>query len=261
MSKPWGNCTIAPDADIHEGVVLQDGVHIGKGAIIYPGVEIGSGSFIGPYCTIGEPVTAYYADCNKHAYKKTRIGAHSIVRSHSVIYEDVDIGQNFQCGHRVAIREGTRMGAHCSAGTVTDIQGCCTIGNYVRMHSNVHIGQMSVIEDFVWIYPYVVLTNDPFPPMNLMKGVTIREFAQIATGAILMPGVTIGQDAIVGAGAVVRSDVPIERVFVGVPAKDICSVRTLRDETGAALYPWKEHLKEDRGYPWQRHEFGPGEKA
>ena len=28
------------------------------------------------------------------------------------------------------------------------------------MHSNVHVGQLSVIDDFVWIFPYVVLTND-----------------------------------------------------------------------------------------------------
>ena len=110
---------------------------------------------------------------------------------------------------------------------------------------------MSVIEDYVWIYPYVVLTNDPYPPMNMMRGVTIQTFAQVATGAILMPGVTIGRDALVGAGAVVRADVSAERVVVGVPAKDICSVRELRDESGAPLYPWREHLKEFRGYPWQ----------
>jgi acetyltransferase-like isoleucine patch superfamily enzyme len=254
MKKVWVNCTVAPDAEVHEGVILHEGVHVGKGAIIYPSVEIGSGSFIGPYCTIGEPVASFYTEDGKHAFKSTKIGQRAIIRSHSIIYEDVDIGQNFQCGHRVAIREGTRIGTFCSAGTVSDIQGQCTIGNYVRMHSNVHIGQMSVIEDYVWIYPYVVLTNDPYPPMNLMKGVTIREFAQVATGAILMPGITIGRDAIVGAGAVVRVDVPSERVVVGVPAKDICSVRTLRDESGHALYPWREHLKEDRGYPWQRPE-------
>lgn len=249
--KQGKSCFIAPDAEIHDGVSMGEGVRIGKGSIVYPGVEIGRDSFIGPYCTLGEPASAYYTDPEHHSFKPTRIGAGTIVRSQSIIYEDVFIGDGFQCGHRVAIREGTRMGCHCSLGTVSDIQGRCTIGNYVRLHSNVHIGQMSVIEDYVWIYPYVVLTNDPYPPMNLMRGVTVRQFAQIATGAIVLPGVEIGRDALVGAGALVRQNVPDERVVVGVPAKNICSVRDLRDDQGRALYPWKEHLKENRGYPWQ----------
>jgi len=245
------NCTISKDAEIHDGVVLGDNVRVGKGAILYPGVEIGNGSFIGPYCTIGEPTASFYSQPSTHKYKTTRIGEGSNIRSYSIIYEDVLLGDGFQCGHRVSIREGARFGIHCSLGTVSDVQGQCEIGNHVRMHSNVHIGQLSRIEDYVWIYPYVVLTNDPYPPMNLMRGVTIRQFAQIATGAILMPGVEIGRDALVGAGAVVRKDVPAERVVVGVPAKEVCSVRDLRDDQGNPLYPWKEHLKEYRGYPWQ----------
>lgn len=245
-----GGC-VAADAEIHEGVRLGKSVRVGKGAILYPGVELGDGVFIGPYCIIGEPMAAYYTESASHRFATTKIGAGAVIRSHSVIYEDVVIGDHFQCGHRVAIREGTRIGDHCSVGTVSDIQGKCTIGNHVRMHSNVHVGQMSLIEDYVWIYPYVVLTNDPYPPHNLMRGVTIRMFAQIATGAILLPGVDIGRDALVGAGALVRQNVPPERVVVGVPGKDICSVRDLRDGDNRPIYPWKDYLAENRGYPWQ----------
>lgn len=245
-------CVIAGDALIHDGVFLEDGVRIGKGCILYPGVRIGAGSIVGPYSMIGEPAADYYQSPDEHEFMPTEIGAGSVVRSHSVIYEDVIIGVRFQSGNRVSIREGARIGSYCSVGTVSDIQGRCTIGNYVRMHSNVHIGQMSVIEDYAWIYPYVVLTNDPYPPMNLMRGVTVRQYAIVATGAILLPGIEVGQDALVGAGALVRKSVPAERVVVGVPARDVGSVRSLRDGEGRPLYPWKEHMTEQRGYPWQR---------
>lgn len=96
------------------------------------------------------------------------------------------------------------------------------------MHSNVHVGQLSTIEDYVWIYPHVVLANDPYPPMGELIGVTIKEYAQVATSSVIMPGVIIGVNALVGAQALVKKDVTDERVVVGVPAKDICSVRDLK---------------------------------
>ena len=79
-----------------------------------------------------------------------------------------------------------------------------------------------------------------------------RKFAQIAAHATIMPGVEIGENAIIGAGALVRKKVPPERVIVGNPGKDICSVRDLKDDEGNSIYPWKEFLKDYRGYPWQQ---------
>jgi acetyltransferase-like isoleucine patch superfamily enzyme len=110
---------------------------------------------------------------------------------------------------------------------------------------------MSIVEDYVWIYPYVVLTNDPYPPLGNLKGVTVRKFAQIATFSVIMPGVEIGENALVGACTCVRKDVPPEQVIVGNPGVDKCSVRDLRDDKGNQIYPWKDHLKDYRGYPWQ----------
>ncbi|MFA5300551.1 MAG: hypothetical protein WC389_20380, partial [Lutibacter sp.] len=148
----------------YHDVSTGDNVVIGHGAIIYPNVVIGDNSFIGPYSTIGEPTGSFYsknsACVDKHDFKKTIIGANSVIRSHAIIYEDVDIGEGFQCGHRVTIREKSKFGINCSVGTLSDIQGTVLIGNYVRLHSNAHVGQHSIIGDYVWIFPYVVLTND-----------------------------------------------------------------------------------------------------
>lgn len=261
--------SIASTAIIHEGVSIGENVVIKDFAVIYPGVKIGdnveigigsilknnvavsNNTFIGDYCIIGEVSLDYYLDNKNYENLKTTIGKNAIIRSNSMIYEDVIIGDKFQSGHRITIREATIIGENCSVGTLCDIQGKVNIGNYVRLHSNVHIGQLSTIENFVWIYPYVVLTNDPYPPMGNLKGVTIKEYAQVATSSVVMPGVTIGVNALIGANSLVRKDVPEESVLVGNPGKVICSVRELRDDEGNQIYPWKDYLTDFRGYPWQ----------
>lgn len=65
-------------------------------------------------------------------------------------------------------------GKNLQIGTLSDLQGHCEIGDYVRLHSNVHI--KSVPGNFVWIFPYVVLTNDPYPPSDSLVGVTVQDF-------------------------------------------------------------------------------------
>jgi len=230
-------------------------VHIGEGTVIHDNVEIGDNVIIGEYCVIGAPSSPKYYD-NKEEYESeaTKIGSNSFIRPFTLISEGVEIGEHFQCGDKVMMRKGTKIGHHSSVGTLCDLQGKLEIGNYVRLHSNVHLGMLTKIEDYVWIYPFVVATNDPNPPMGNLIGVTIKEFAQIATGSILFPGVTIGRNAFIGACSVVRKSVDDERVVAGVPAIDRCSVRELKDVNGEPYLPWKEHLKENRGYPWQTQE-------
>ena len=163
----------------YHDVTIGNNVNIGHGSIIYPNVVIGDNTFIGPYSILGEPTGSFYNEnsvsVEKHDFKKTIIGPNSVIRSHSIIYEDVEIGDGFQSGHRITVREKSVLGINCSVGTLSDIQGSVSIGKYVRLHSNAHIGQHSIIEDYAWIYPYVVLTNDPHPPVYSPKGVTIKK--------------------------------------------------------------------------------------
>ena len=54
-----------------------------------------------------------------------------------------------------------------------------------------------------------------------------------------------------GAHSVVTKNVDAEMLVLGNPARVKCSVREIRDENGNQIYPWKDHIKEYRGYPWQ----------
>ena len=246
---------ISKSAIIREGVkigknvIIEDNVFIDYDTIIRDNVHIKAGTTVGARCILGEYLMDFYADRENKVHPLV-IGANSLIRSETIIYGDTVIGDNFQSGHRVTIREKANIGHHVRIGTLSDIQGDCQIGNYVNMHSNVHIGQKSTIKDYVWIFPYVILTNDPTPPSETLLGVTIDEFAIVATGTVVLPGCHIGKDALVGAGAIVTKDVGEMKVVVGNPAKEISDVTKICDKkTGRAIYPWRYTF--DRGMPWR----------
>jgi len=152
------------------------------------------------------------------------------------------------------VREHSVIGHHVRLGTNADIQGYCQIGDYVRMHSAVHIGQHTRVGNFVWIFPYVVFTNDPHPPSEFVEGVSVADFAVIGARAVLMPGIQIGEHAVVGAGSVVYRDVPARFVVAGNPARRIASIDQIKNPmTGEPAYPWPEQFS--RGMPWQETGF------
>lgn len=242
------NITIGHNCIIEDNVIIGDNTYIDNNSVIRRGVSIGNNSFIGANCIIGEYLMDFCNDRRYHEHLLS-LGTNALVRSGSIIYAGSEIGDNFQTGHQVTIREKSKIGNNVSIGTLSDIQGNCKIGNYVRLHSNVHIGQLSVIDDFVWIYPYVVLTNDPTPPSNEFVGVHVHSFAIVATGSIIMPGLDIGQDSLIGAGAIVTKSIEPYAVAVGNPAKTISDVRKIKNKiTGELVYPWREHFS--NYMPW-----------
>lgn len=195
-------------------------------------------------------MNSYYRDRDGYENPKTFIRENSLIRSHCIIYAGCQIGANFQSGHRVTIREYSKFGANCSVGTLSDIQGYVEFGDYCRLHSNVHIGQGSKLGNFVFVYPYVVFTNDPTPPSNLCVGPQVGDFSQIATGTVLLPGIKIGKHCLIGAASVVSKDVNDFMLALGCPAKEIKNVYQIRDrDTGISHYPWPLHF--DRGMPWE----------
>ena len=252
-AKIGQNVLIRPGTVIEDNVVIGDNCVIDYGAILRENVTLGPDSFVGAGCILGEYLADYYTDyVNK--YHPLSIGPGALLRSGTILYGDTRIGEGFSTGHRVTIREQTVIGDHVSIGTLSDLQGFCQVGDWVHMHSNVHIGQKSSIGNYCWIYPYVVLTNDPTPPSETLNGVTVEDFAVVCTGSVVLPGLVIGRDALVGAGCVVTKDVPAEAVMVGNPGKVRGSVRDVKDPaTGQSVYPWRYTFR--RGTPWQDSDY------
>ena len=236
------NSLIHPTALVSPSAKLAANVIIGPFTVVHDNVHVGSGTRIDGFCELGYPTAL--ADG-----QPLIIGCDSVIRSHSIFYQGSHFGDGLVTGHRVTVREKTKAGRNLQIGTLGDIQGHCVIGDYVRFHSNVHIGQHSQIGNYVWIFPYVVLTNDPHPPSEFMMGVTVEDFAAIATMSIILPGVTVGKGALVGAHSSVSRNVDADTVVAGTPAKFVCETSKikLKDGSNSSAYPWRKHFH--RGYP------------
>lgn len=228
---------------VSKAAKIHNSVKIGDYCKIYDNVVVEKDCIIEDYTTLGYP-----SSLRDGSPLVIRQG--SLIRSYSLFYEGSEFGPRLMTGHRVSVRERTMAGENLQIGTLSDFQGHCSIGNYVRTHSNVHIGQGSEIANYCWIFPYVVLTNDPHPPSDGFRvGCKVEEYAVISTSSCVLPGVVIGAGSLIAACALVTKDVLPGRIAGGVPAKDLGPVGNikLRNGSGQPAYPWRRHFH--RGYP------------
>jgi UDP-3-O-[3-hydroxymyristoyl] glucosamine N-acyltransferase len=117
---------------------IADNAEIGPFSIIHANVELASGCRIGAYCELG--IESPLSNGTPLIIEKD-----SVIRSHSVFYESSRFGEKLITGHRVTVRENTTAGENLQIGTLSDVQGDCVIGDYVRFHSNVHIGNSPML--------------------------------------------------------------------------------------------------------------------
>ncbi len=229
-------------AIVDRDATLGKNVNIGPYTIVHANAVIGDNTSIESHCDIGYPTPLA-------GNVALMIGKDSLIRSHSVFYQGSVFGDCLITGHRVTVREKVRAGLNLQIGTLCDLQGDCEIGDYVRMHSSVHIGKAARIGNFVRLYPYVVLTNDPHPPSEVLMGVHVCDYAVVATASVILPGVEIREHGLVAAHSLVNRNVEPHTVVGGVPAKKLCDASEIRlkDGTNGVAYPWPRHFH--RGYP------------
>jgi len=232
---------IHPSAIIEEGATLAEDVIVGPFTIIHANVSLGAGSFVESHCVLGRTERG-------RDPLPLEIGADATIRSHTVIYGGSKIGMGLQTGHSATIREHSTIGDRCRIGTQADIEGSVQIGDYVSIHSSVFIAPDARIGNYVWLFPYVVLTNDPHPPSSESQGILISDYAAVAANAVIMPGIVIGLDSLVAAGALVTRDVAPRTAVAGSPARLVGPASDIRLRSdGTAAYPWRRHFRS--GYP------------
>jgi len=201
---------------------------------------IGKNSHIQDYVEIGK----YPTDSNQ-----TTIGDNATIRSHSVIYAGNRIGENFQTGHGVLVRENNTIGNTVSIGTHSVVERENTIGNNVRIHSNCFIPEFVIIEDDVWIGPSTTILNVLHPPCprfeDCAKSVRIKRGAKIGGNVTLGPRVIIGENSLIGMGSVVTKNIPDNVLAYGNPAHVVCGINEINCEAGyfERAYEWIESIK------------------
>lgn len=141
------------------------------------------------------------------------------------------IGEGTKIWQNSQVLKGARVGNQCVIGHNCLVGGKAVLGNGVKLESNIDVWDMVTLEDYVFVGPSAVFTNDPTPRAKYPKSAypeygawlptNVKEGASIGANATIVCGVTIGRWAMVGAGAVVTKDVPDFALVVGIPAKQI----------------------------------------
>jgi acetyltransferase-like isoleucine patch superfamily enzyme len=204
-------------------------------------VALGSNAKIEDFVILG--VLPTKSPVNPPHEGKLIIGDDAKIRSHSVIYSGNKIGNNFQTGHGVLIRENNIIGDDVSIGSHSVVERENFIGNKVRLHSNCFVPEFVDIQDKVWLAPSVTILNMRHPPCpkfdECAKGVVIKKNAKIGSNVTIGPKVTVGENSLVGCGSVVVKSIPDDSVAVGNPAKVIKNVSDLTCELGYFDVPYE----------------------
>jgi len=195
-------------------------INIGSNVVVEPGVVIG-------YDSIQKPREPYKSVVN--------IGDNTIIRSGSIIYVGVTIGNNCMINHNVILRENTVIGDYTTIGDFTKCEGNTVIGSHTSIWTHSHLTAFMTIGDHVFIGPMFLTLNDPLMGyhrsviQNLREvdskfdicGPRIDDGVRIGGGVIVMPHVAIESNAVIGAGAVVTKDVEAGDIIVSSVAGQV----------------------------------------
>lgn len=194
---------------------------IAETAVIHPNVTLGANVVVEDFCIIGLP-------CAAAGDRPTVIGDNAVIRAGTYIYAGNNIGNNFQTGNKVNIRECNDIGDNVSVGTLSVVEHHVRIANGVRIHSQAFVPEYTELEEDCWIGPNVVVTNARYPKhpdaKQNLKGPHVGRNAKVGANVTLLPGVDVGENALIGAGSVVTRDVPADTVVAGNPAAVIRKV-------------------------------------
>ena len=222
-------CFIGPGSRLVGYVKADKLVRIDSNVTVYGPAEIGESAYIGSNCILGHPTRRELSkiletgglESKAVEGKILKVGRGCRIRAGCIIYSDVTVGNEVEFGHNVLVRENVRIGDSSRIGTNVVIDGSCNIGGGVSIQTGVYLCAYSNVEDYVFLGPYCVFTNDKYVMQKKVKlvGPTVKRGASIGANATLMAGITVGEGAVVGAGSVVTRNIPRRSICFGVPAR------------------------------------------
>lgn len=148
----------------------------------------------------------------------------------AIVEEGAQIGAGTRIWHFCHVRTGACIGANCTLGKNVFVDAGVQIGQGVKIQNNVSVYAGVTLEDFVFVGPSVVFTNDRVPraflPWSPSQALPTRicQGASLGAGSCILCGTVIGEYALVAMGSVVVSSVGAYEQWAGNPARFRCKV-------------------------------------
>ncbi|MDS1003623.1 DapH/DapD/GlmU-related protein [Clostridium sporogenes] len=225
-SKLGNNVQIGRFAVIEDDVVIGENCIIGHNVIIHKGTVMGNNVRVDDNAVIGkEPmrsVNSIFKDNKK--FEPCQINDECLIGAGVIVYIGSKIGNKTLVADLAVIREDVSIGERTIIGKGATIENFCTVGSNCKIQTNVYLTAYSEVEDYVFIAPCVVTSNDNYAARSKerfgkFKGVTVKKGGRIGAGAVVLPGKTIHEDGFAAAGSLVTRDVEKAKIVAGVPAK------------------------------------------
>jgi len=216
---------ISKDVKIGEGCIIGNHVVIHEGTILGKGVKIHDNALIGK-----QPMKAANSAVTKAGNQPpAQIGDGCIIGTSAVIYAGARLGQKVFIADLATLREEVVIGDYTIIGRAVAIEPFTQIGSYCKIETNAYITAYSCLEDYVFVGPGVITSNDNFAGRTKerfkhYKGVVIKKGGRIGINCTILPGKVIGEDALVAAGSLVTKDIPPRKIAMGQPAKVVKDV-------------------------------------
>jgi len=212
---------------IGEGCTLESCVRI-RGAVV-----LGRQTMVGDHVIVGHPSKVGLTGTDEALASPqvagllvqkpgVRIGERAVIRSHSVIYQHVEVGDHLATGHGVMIREHTRIGHRCVFGTHATCDGYSVLGDDVHVGQHAQLSQAARIGNGVFVGGHTVFSDNPMALRVVeedLQGAVIDDYVRIGLGCVILPGIRIGRDAMIGAGSIVTRDIPPGVLAFGNPCR------------------------------------------
>ena len=130
-----------------------------------------------------------------------------------IVAERLHVGAGTVIASGCAIRGDVRIGAFCSLNMGASTIGRVTLGDLVRVATQVVlVGENHIFDD----------PDKPIAVQGLRSvGIVVEDDVWIGAHVTVLDGVTVGAHSVLAAGAVVTRDVPPWSVVAGVPARVI----------------------------------------
>ena len=194
------NVNIGPFTIIEEGVVIEDNSYISERVTISKNCKIGEGTFIGSgtfieYSIIGDNV---------------RISSNSVIGKNGFgfIPNNINTSITPHLG-AVIIGNNTNIGSGCTIDR--GLLDNTTIGNFVMIDNQVHIGHNCLIDD------YCILAGK----VGTSGSVSLGKNVIVGGGVNFSDNITIGENSLIAGASNVFNSFPENSKIGGSPALDL----------------------------------------